>query len=190
MKVFNGMLRGRFDIKTCVIGSGSLVVDSAVNGSPNDSAESDRSEKEVQEGKVLNRIVRWTPDGWELEADQRHAELIVEQMGLTGAKGGSTAGEYEKKHEVDDTAALLEKEKAALFRSIAARATYLSQDRSDIMYATKEICRKMSSPTVGAWKSLKRLARYLIRAPRCVAQYAWQGRENEIAGYTDSDWAG
>ena len=31
------------------------------------------------EGKVLNRILRCTEAGWELEADPRHGELIVEQ---------------------------------------------------------------------------------------------------------------
>ena len=34
----------------------------------------------------------YTDSGWELEADLRHAELIVEQLGLTGGKGVNTAG--------------------------------------------------------------------------------------------------
>ena len=34
------------------------------------------------EGKVLNRIVRWSEQGWELEADPCHAELIQEQLGV------------------------------------------------------------------------------------------------------------
>ena len=34
------------------------------------------------EGKILNRIVRCTSNGWEYEADPRHAELIIEQLGL------------------------------------------------------------------------------------------------------------
>ena len=37
---------------------------------------------EVLESKVLNRIIRSTEDGYELEADQRHVELIAELMGL------------------------------------------------------------------------------------------------------------
>ena len=37
--------------------------------------------EEKQEARILNRIVRWTPQGWEYEADQRHAELIVKAMG-------------------------------------------------------------------------------------------------------------
>ena len=35
-----------------------------------------------QEGKVLNRIIRCTNVGWEIEADPRHAQLIVEQLGI------------------------------------------------------------------------------------------------------------
>ena len=39
------------------------------------------------EGKVLNRVLRCTEDGWEMEADPQHAELVVEQLGLKGDKG-------------------------------------------------------------------------------------------------------
>ena len=35
-----------------------------------------------KEGKTLNRIVRWTPQGYKLEGDPRHAELVVEQLGV------------------------------------------------------------------------------------------------------------
>ena len=45
-----------------------------------------------QEGKVLNRIIRCTDSGWEIEADPRHAELVVEQLGLAEEKGCATPG--------------------------------------------------------------------------------------------------
>ena len=32
------------------------------------------------EGKVLNRILRHTLSGWEMDVDPRHAELIIEQL--------------------------------------------------------------------------------------------------------------
>ena len=44
-----------------------------------------------QEGKVLNRIIRCTDVGWEIEAVPRHAELVVEQLGIVD-KGVSTPG--------------------------------------------------------------------------------------------------
>ena len=41
---------------------------------------------------MLNRVIRLTEDGYELEADLRHAELTVEQLGLGDAKPVTTAG--------------------------------------------------------------------------------------------------
>ena len=76
------------------------------------------------------------------------------------------------------------------FRALAARANYLAADRTDTMYATKEICRHMATPTVGARKKLKRLGRYLLGNARLITRYEWQGDEHEITGYSDSDWAG
>ena len=39
-----------------------------------------------RELKVLNRIVRWGPEGLEYEADPRQGERLVADLGLTGAK--------------------------------------------------------------------------------------------------------
>ena len=39
-----------------------------------------------KEIKILNRIIRYTQSGIELEAELRHSELIVAQLGLTEAK--------------------------------------------------------------------------------------------------------
>ena len=34
--------------------------------------------------RILNRVVTWTSEGIEYEADQRHAEIIVQHLGLQG----------------------------------------------------------------------------------------------------------
>ena len=44
-------------------------------------------EKCQKEGKVLNIMIRCSENGWEIEADPRHADLVVEQLGLTNEKG-------------------------------------------------------------------------------------------------------
>ena len=51
---------------------------------------------EVQEARILNRVIRVNQSGWFYEADQRHAELIVKALNLEGAKGVATPGEEEK----------------------------------------------------------------------------------------------
>ena len=63
------MLKKEYEIKTQLLGPAAL-----------------------PEGKVLNRVVRWSSGGWELEADPRHAELIMEQLGIKSSGGITTAG--------------------------------------------------------------------------------------------------
>ena len=46
-------------------------------------------------------------------------------------------------------------------------------------------------PTRLAWKRLKHLGRYLLGQARTIFRYEWQGEEEEeVIGYSDSDWAG
>ena len=168
-KWFRKKLEQRFEIKTTVVGE---------------------CEGEQREARVLNRIIRVGPEGWEYEADQRHAEIIVKELRLEGAKAVSTPGEDEKKWEEGKNKVILGSEQATQFRRIAARANYLAADRPDLMYSVKEICRQMATPTVGGWKMLKRLGRYLIGHLRLVLKYKWQGKELQVDGYTDSVWAG
>ena len=59
-------------------------------------------------------------------------------------------GKEEEEDEERDTK--LEGTEATDYRAIAARLNYLSADRPDLQYATKEACRDMSSPTSGSWR--------------------------------------
>ena len=139
---------------------------------------------------MLNRIIRVTEEGWEYEADQRHVDLIVGALGLTEANSAKTPCEDEKEWGREENEELLEPTEATRYRGIAARCNYLSVDRPDMMFATKEVCRRMANPTVGAYKRLKRLGRYLVERPRGEFSYEWQGEEDMVDGFTDSDWAG
>ena len=47
---------------------------------------------DVQEVKILNKIIRWTDRGVELEADPRHAEIVVRELGLEGATPSKVPG--------------------------------------------------------------------------------------------------
>ena len=35
--------------------------------------------------RILSRIITWTEEGIRYEADQRHAEIIIRQLGLKGS---------------------------------------------------------------------------------------------------------
>ena len=120
--------------------------------------------KDTKEIRILNRVVRWTQHGIEYEADQRHAEIVIDTLGLHGAKGAPTPGVKECEL-TEDEETMLEGAEITLYRALAARLNYLAQDRPDIQYAAKEISRRMSQPRVGDWKAVRRMARYLISHP-------------------------
>ena len=88
---------------------------------------------------------------------------------------------------------VLAPEDATVFRALSARSNYLSQDRADIGFATKELCREFSVPTRLSQQRLKRLGRYLAGKPRLVHRYPWGtgiGDDDHLEIYADTDFAG
>ena len=51
-----------------------------------------REAGEEKEIRILNKVVRMEEDGIELEADPRHAELVIRELGLEGAKVSTVPG--------------------------------------------------------------------------------------------------
>ena len=49
--------------------------------------------EESREECVLNRVIRATEEGLQYEADQRHADIIVQAMKMSDCKPVTTAGE-------------------------------------------------------------------------------------------------
>ena len=98
--------------------------------------------------RILNRVVQYTKDGLVYEADQRHGEIIARELGLqANSKSVNTPGVSSKVLDKKGAEDWEENE----FRSIAARANYLVQDRPDIQYAVKEACKHMSKPEMEDW---------------------------------------
>jgi len=143
---------------------------------------------DAKEGRVLNRIVRWTGNGLELEADPRQAEKLIEECGLAGGNSVCTPSLRETPAQITDDKPLSPELKTA-FRASAARANYLAADRVDCQYAAKEICRWMATPTQRSWEALKRLARFIVGLPRLVYRFPWQDVD-KVDVYSDTDWAG
>ena len=143
---------------------------------------------DAKEVTVLNRVIRWTETGVELEADPRQAERLIQESGLDGANSVCTPGLRATAAQVLQDEPLAEKFHTA-FRAAAARANYLAQDRPDCQFTCKEICRWMARPTTGSYEAIKRLCRYLVGAPRLVWKYDYQ-QSSPISVYSDTDWAG
>jgi hypothetical protein len=155
-----------------------------------------------EEVAILNRRLSWRDGMIEYEADAKHADIIIAEMGLEKDSKGVEApiekdvveeGACQEDNEKGEN--LMDRVEAKRFRAIgaiAARANYLSLDRADIQYTAKEICRHMARPRKQDWAKLKRLARYLLMYPRLVWRFMSDGNVGEeyLEVFSDSDWAG
>ncbi len=143
-----------------------------------------------KEATVLNRVVRWTPEGLEYEADPRQGEKLLRDLKLDGegVKAAASPGvkATREQHEQDKP---LAPEKTSPYRAVVARANYLAADRPELQFSSKEACRWMSAPTELSLGALKRLGRYLSEHRRLVFKYPWQTAD-KVEVYSDTDWGG
>ena len=114
------------------------------------------SEGEAAEGKFLGRIIRCTSRGLEWEADPKQVEGLLSECGLDCGHGVETPG---VKVDLESEGELMSKSEASKFRRVAAKVNYLSQDRFDLAYASKELSKKMATPRVGDEIAAKRVIR-------------------------------
>jgi len=115
---------------------------------------------------ILNRRISWKEGCLHYEADTKHVDEILKYFNLNDESRILVVPFVrETKEELAREDAELPPDIATEFRGLAARANYLSLDRVDIQYATKEICRDMAAPKASSMSKMKRLARYLLGAP-------------------------
>ena len=148
------------------------------------------SPKDDKSIRILNRVLEWTPQGLVYEADQRHSEIIIEQLGLNHTNGTvTTPGAKMIKSDNDDDD-LLEPQMATKYRALVARANFVASDRPDVQFAVKELAKDMANPKQSSWVALSRLGKYLKKRPRCTINYKYQPASSTIHISTDADWAG
>ena len=144
--------------------------------------------EDASEITLLNRVITWGADGISLEADPRHAELVMRELGLCNDSKGSTVPGCKIQEDIEPKT--LDKIMTTKYRSITARLNYMVSDRADLQYSVKELCRDMSAPTEVSWQKLKKVGRYLKIRPRLIIEFVYQDATSVIDVYTDSDWAG
>ena len=156
-------------------------------------------ESDLKEIRILNRIVTWTDRGITYEADQRHVEICLQEVGLEAhSKTISTPTDRSAKDSRNRSAVVnsesdaerLKPCAATKYRGIAARKNYLGQDGSEIQFAVKELSRIMSKPTSVDWSALKILGRYLFGRDRMAIGFGYQEKVQGIEVWTDIDYVG
>ena len=85
----------------------------------------------------------------------------------------------------------LDPEEATAFRAISARANYLAQDRPDIAFCSKELCREFAIPNKNSFVESKRLVRYLCGLPRPAYEYPFLDKlPDTLDIFVDTHFAG
>lgn len=142
--------------------------------------------------RVLNRLLRWHCGvGITIEPDPRHVEILLEDTGAKNERALTVTGEKSSDRETKgENVDVLDPKEVTKFRACIARMNYLAIDRPDIMFAVKELARRMSAPSIEDQEKMCRLARYLKGKPRNVAWYQYQDDQDTVEVFTDSDWAG
>ena len=162
--------------------------------------------------RILGRIISYSDEGWQMEADPQHLEVAASQLGLSNAKGVASPiaedsgalsaaairtirlelgqGGAPSVNRVNDEGSLLSEESKKLYQSIAARLNYLSLDRPDVGFSVKELMRRMSAPYDANLVALKRVVRYLLSMPRVAYLYHWAPLSDELVVFGDANWAG
>ena len=124
---------------------------------------------------------------WELEADPRHVEILVSQVGLSNeSKAVSTPG---VRTSDEEDGRELDAEVRACYPSWTTRASCPSQNRCDLQFAVKEFARRMQQSNSKNMKALKRLVRFLKGSPRCLIVHGRQAEQPNVDVFSDSDWA-
>ena len=163
-----------------------------------------RIEGDVPEGKVCLLDGAATADeaGWGAEEEEQDGEESAQEETSAArrrrpgrqergrAETPDSGGEREDLDPDEDGDALLDPAEVTLFRATTARANYLALDRPEVAFASKELCRRMSTPRVRDRRALTRLCRYLLGAPRAVYEFCWQEPTEALRVFCDTDFAG
>ena len=99
---------------------------------------------------------------------------MVKALGLEGASPSPTSGVAAKgETRVEDNEGSIDpelgREETTMFRAVAARLDYLSQDWPDITIATMKLCSKMYRLDAQDLKNLKRVSVYRWKATSWVS---------------------
>ena len=168
--------------------------------------ESDRRSAIDLERRNAINAVTWYGEAWDNiddiighddnDDDVDQSDVLVGAVRTASAKkkhSGRHGAKAVKKIEMaGNIGDLLTPEQATTFRALSARGNYLAQDRVDISFSTKELCREFAAPANSSQLRLKRLARFLVGAPRLVYHYNWLDGDDghELTTYVDTDFAG
>ena len=150
--------------------------------------------EQQSETLFLKRRVSVDEFGCHDELDQRYVESLLDAMAMNHCKSVATPGS--KGQEGNSATEKLDAREHREFRSGAGICQYLTEQRFDIAFSTKEVMREAAGPTTASKTKLKRIARYLKRRQRCVLNFPWVAKledvigQHQLQGHHTTSWTG
>ena len=141
----------------------------------------------------LKRRIRVDNFGWHVELDQRCVKSLLDATAMDHCTSMATPGSkgQESSRNVADSTEKLGPQEHREFRPVSGICQYMTEQRFDIAFSTKKIMREAAGPTTASETKLKRIARYLKGRQRCVLNFPWVGKLDDVIHVTvDADWAG
>ena len=143
------------------------------------------------EHTFLGRRLRHNGDSIDVCMSQNYIDAILDLYGMQNAKPVATTGSVTIAKTASDTP--VSPEEHSLHRTAVGKVLWLALIRGDIAYATKELSRDVTAPTMQSVAQVKHLLRYLIGTKMCVLRLrpSYQLSDGkDVNAYVDSDWAG
>ena len=141
------------------------------------------------ETHFLKRRISVDEFGWHVELDQRYVKSFLDAMAMNHCKSMATLGS--KGQEGNSATEKLDAKEHRELRSGAGICQYMTEQRFDIAFSTKEIMREAAGPTTVSRTKLKRTARHFKGRQRSVLNFPWVAKLEDVIHVTvDADWAG
>ena len=96
----------------------------------------------------LKRRISVDEFGWHVELDQRYVKSLLDAMAMNHCKSMATPGS--KGQEDNNVTEKLDAKEHREFRSSAGICQYMTEQRFDIAFSTKEIMREAAGPTTAS----------------------------------------
>ena len=141
----------------------------------------------------LRRRISVDNFGWHVELDQRCVKRLLDAMAMNHCKSMAALGSkgQESSRNVAELTEKLDPQEHREFRSGAGICQYVTEQRFDIAFSTKQIMREAAGPTTASKTKLKRIERYPKGRQRRVLNFSWVGKLDDVIHVTvDADWAG
>ena len=143
-----------------------------------------------REGVFLHRRIRWNESGFSYRPDPTHVDALITILSLEDARLVATPFTRDTGKGQANTLSKLSETEQAIYMSGSGLLQYIALDRTDVVFATKEVRSRTTEADVLALLLLKRAARYLVGRRELTISYPYQSNPSQIDCYTDADWAG